>query len=182
MRGLLSRELRLTKTQAPHFERLLLNGGLSVGINFVKASQWTVSNSIIVGAQNAIIVANGNNGDSGDSTIYGNMLQSNSVAIVWNSSRGLRIENNKILGVGQTAGISISLTNGVSTSDIFVVGNSIEGLATTGIGVNLQRAGTSGGLNHVMISNNELGGGQHPRQQLPAGQRLNGVWIYRQQH
>src|SRR5258705_6363303 len=116
------------------FERLVLNGNLNIGIDFVKASTWVVSNSIIAGASIAVRVANGNNGDSGDSTIYGNLLQAGAAGsgIIWNSSGGLRIENNKILGSSMNQGILFSLTNGVSTSDIFVVGNSIEGLAAGG--------------------------------------------------
>ncbi len=148
------------------FERLVLNTGIAIGIDFVKASTWSLTNSQIISSiasGTAIRIANGNNGDSGDNTVYGNFIQQtggSGTGITWNSSGGTRIENNKILGVNMTAGIGISLTNGVATSDIFVVGNSIEGLATAGVGVNLQRAGTTGGLNHVMISNNEFGGGQ----------------------
>jgi hypothetical protein len=121
-------------------------------------------------------VANGNNGDSGDSTIYGNLIQPGAAGsgITWNSSGGLRIENNKILGSGSNQGIQFSLANGVSTSDIFVIGNSIEGLVTGGNAISLARAGTTGGLNNVIISNNELGGGQ-VCVNVPAD--ANGTWL-----
>ncbi len=162
------------------FERLTLNGGIAIGIDFVKASLWTLSNSQIVSSNSggtAIRVANGNNGDSGDSTIYSSTIQQTGgagIGIAWNSSGGLRIENNKILGSTMANGISINLANGVNTSDIFIVGNSIEGLTTSGIGVNLTRAGTTGGLNHVIIGHNELGGGQVC---VSVPTDVNGTWI-----
>jgi len=161
-------------------ERLVLNSGIAVGVNFIKASTWRLIDSTIVSSiasGSAIIVANQNNGDSGDNTIYGNFIQQTGgggVGIVWNSSGGTRIENNKILGVTMTAGINIALANGVSTSDIFIIGNSIEGLATTGISVNIVRSGTTGGLNHIVIGHNELGGGQVC---VSVPTDANGTWI-----
>ncbi len=147
-------------------ERLVLNTGIAIGVDFVKASTWRLVNSTIVSSLAsgiAVRVANQNNVDSGDSTIYGNMLQStggSGNAITWTSSGGLRIENNKLLGISMNQGIQITLASGASTSDIFIIGNSVEGLATSGIGVNLVRLGTTGSLNHVIIQGNEFGGGQ----------------------
>ena len=161
-------------------DRLVLNTGIAVGVNFIKASTWRLVNSTIVSSiasGSAVIIANQNNGDSGDNTIYGNFIQQTGgggVGIVWNSSGGTRIENNKILGVTMTAGINIALANGVSTSDIFIIGNSIEGLATTGISVNIVRSGTTGGLNHIIIGHNELGGGQVC---VSVPTDANGTWI-----
>jgi len=161
-------------------ERLYLNGGIAIGVDFVKASSWRLVNSTIVSslaASTAIRIANTNNGDSGDNTVYGNLIQQtggSGVGITWNSSGGTRIENNKILGVTMANGIALSLANGVVTSDIFIDGNSIEGLATSGISVNIVRSGTTGGLNHIVIGHNELGGGQVC---VSVPTDANGTWI-----
>src|SRR5216684_8456034 len=161
-------------------ERLLLNGGIAIGVDFVKASVWTLTNSQItssVASNTAIRIANGNNADSGDNTIYGNLIQQtggSGAGITWNSSGGTRIENNKILGITMAQGIQIALASGATTSDIFIVGNSIEGLSTSGISVNLVRSGTTGGLNHIVIGHNELGGGQVC---VSVPTDANGTWI-----
>lgn len=160
-----------------HFERLNIGSGSNVGISFVKASVFTVSNNIISANAAAIIVANGNNGDSGDSTIYGNFLQATAggAGIIWNSSGGIRIENNKVLGNNLATGIQFFLSNGVNTSDIFVIGNSIEGIVvTTGNNISFSRAGTTGSLARVIISGNELGGGQVC---VNVPNDVNGTWL-----
>jgi hypothetical protein len=146
-----------------HFERLVLNINLSVGIQFVKASVWTLSHSVIATANNSIVVANTNLADSGDSLIDGNFIQCGGGGgvggIIWNSSGGLKIANNKILGSNCTYGINISLASGAFTADLFITGNSIEGISTvSGAGIQLARQGATGGLGVVVVANNELSG------------------------
>jgi hypothetical protein len=85
--------------------------------------------------------------------------------VKWSSSGGFRFVNNKIVGtagasVGYTVGFQVALTSGVSTSDLFIENNSIEGLTQAGQGVQLARLGATGGLSNIVISGNEFGGGQ----------------------
>ena len=164
-----------TENGGSHFERLLLNGNLSEGIDFARASTWTLSNSIINATNVAVRVQNNNNVDSGDSTIYGNFLQSTNYGVLWQSSGGLRIENNKILGSNMTAGIAFQLSSGIgSTSDLFVIGNSIEGVSTAGSGIALSRLGSTNTLSHIIIQGNEIGSGVAC---VNAPADANGVWI-----
>jgi hypothetical protein len=158
------------------FERLTINGNVSAGLNSIRASNWNISNSTIVASHQGIIVANQNVGDSGDSTIDGNLIQvgSGGIGIVYNSSGGLRIINNKINGNGTVLfGIQMALAPGVFTADLFVTGNSIEGISGTGAGIALQRAGSTRGFEAVMITGNELSGGFCLLIPFDA----NGVWL-----
>jgi hypothetical protein len=156
------------------FERLTINGNVSGGITFVRASGWIISNSIIVGVNQGIIVANQNNADSGDSTIEGNLIESNGSAITWNSSGGLRVINNKINGSSMGFGFQAALAPGATTADIFITANSIEGISTSsGVGMYFARAGSTGGLGTVIISSNETSGNVG----LEVPTDANGVWI-----
>jgi hypothetical protein len=158
------------------FERLVLNGNLSVGISFVKASVWTLTNSVIATGNNSIVVANTNNADSGDSTIYGNFIQcgTGTSGILWTSSGGLRIENNKILCGNGISGVNIALASGATTADLFIIGNSIEGISTTtGAGVQITRSGATGALGTIMVASNELSG----QFCLLSPTDANGVWV-----
>jgi hypothetical protein len=154
------------------FYHLAINGA-NIGIAFVKASGWIFRDNTIENISASGVgmeVSNSNNVDSGDSTAYGNTIGCNAsvncqAGVLWHSSGGFRFNNNKINGAagastGWTNGVSIQLASGASTSDIFILGNSIEGLLNSGVGVSMSRLGTTGGLNLVMIEGNELGGGQ----------------------
>jgi hypothetical protein len=132
--------------------------------------------AFLIASHQGIIVANQNVGDSGDSTIDGSLIQvgSGGIGIVYNSSGGLRIINNKINGNGTVLfGIQMALAPGVFTADLFVTGNSIEGISGTGAGIALQRAGSTGGFEAVMITGNELSGGFCLLIPFDA----NGVWL-----
>lgn len=158
------------------FSRLTLNGNISTGINFARASAWVLNGSTITANQQAIIVANANNVDSGDSTIDSNHLQvgNGGTGIVYNSSGGLRVINNKINGTSVLYGLRMVLASGASTADLFMTGNSIEGISSTGSGIRLERAGATGGYGVVNIANNELSG-QYCFQ-IPID--ANGAWIF----
>ena len=144
------------------FEHLMIGGGSYIGINFVAASNWNINASHIDSQNVAVIVANTNNADSGDSTIYGSTLVGLGVsagggataALEWNSSGGLRFSNNKINGITMTNGILIDLASGVTTSDILISNNSIEGVATNS--VLMERQGSTGALSNVDIVGNQF--------------------------
>jgi Right handed beta helix region len=140
------------------FERLNLMSGGQVCLNISNSAYWTLVNSQIACQSYAIQVSDANAPDAGDSTIYGNLIQSSigGTAILWQSSGGLRVSNNKILGYQMTYGIFIYLAPGANTADIFVEGNSIEGVA--GVGIQLNRQGSTSGLGTVVITGNELSG------------------------
>lgn len=157
------------------FERLVINGNVGSGLVFTRASGWNVSNSTIAATYQAFIVANQNVGDSGDSTINSNLIEvgSGGIAILYQSSGGLRIINNKINGTSIGYGIQMALASGVTTADLFITGNSIEGISTTGVAISLARAGSTGGFGTIMITGNELSG----EYCLSIPTDANGVWL-----
>ena len=149
------------------------------GINFIKASKFTVSNCIIDGVnQNAIAIQNANAGDSGDSTVYANNIGTvGGAAIYWASSGGIRISNNKINVA--PVGIQIALASGVTTTGIYIIGNSIEGISPSvgltgsGAAIQLGRQGTTGNLLTVIIAGNELVGNYG----VYAPTDMTGAWL-----
>jgi hypothetical protein len=144
------------------FERLQIASNVQVGINFLKASFFHISDSVITANLIAVAVANTNFADSGDSTIDGGtLLQAGpgGYCVYWVSSGGLKIANIKCLGLNMAGGIAVALANGGSTSVFLLTASSIEGIATTGAAVLLTHAGTGNGFGSVVIGNNELTGG-----------------------
>jgi hypothetical protein len=136
------------------FENLSIYGASS-GINFIQASYYHVNKCEIFGCTYAIINRNNNNGDSGDSSIIDCLLlQSYNCAIYFGSSGGLRIANNKINVA--PAGIIVGLDNGVTTTGLYIQGNSIEGIS--GDCIRLSRVGSTGSMFAIIISDNELVG------------------------
>ncbi len=164
----------------------------NIAISFVRANTWLFCNNLITNVSVGgfgMLITNTNNVDSGDSTAYGNKIICDPAVqctsgVRWVSSGGFRFTNNKILGAsgastGWPQAFQIVLASGAVTSDIFILGNSFEGLTNAGTGVQLIRSGTTGTLNHVIIEGNELGGGQicvaEPTD--ATGQWLSGVTI-----
>lgn len=133
-----------------------------VGFNFLKASGWVLSNSVVSSfASEGVFVANSNTPDSGDSTIFGSSFiggVTGTACIEFNSSSGLRIENNKCNGSALNYGIQVSTLANNNIADLFIIGNSIEGTSSTGAGIGISRLGTTGGLGVVNIVGNELSG------------------------
>jgi len=131
-----------------------------VGANMGNAANWTFHDSNIgaggVAGAIGILVANPIVPDSGDSAIYGNLIVGNggtgSVGISQRSSGGLRIENNKILL--WTYGYLLQLASGVATSDLVIVGNSIEHSAASAIAFNHSSGGS---FANVVIVGNQIG-------------------------
>jgi hypothetical protein len=126
------------------------------GLDFQDASAWTVSDCLILEWRNfGIRVRNTLSPDSGDSTIYGNLLSSavaGAVGIQQESSGGLRIVSNKI--IGHAIGYRLNVATGVSTSVLLISANSIENQVDRCI--QLTRTGT-GAFSQISITGNQLG-------------------------
>lgn len=94
--------------------------------------------------------------DAGDSTITNSVFSgAASYHILYLSSGGLRVENNKINAQSNTTGIYLHLQDGAVTGDLFIIGNSIEGV---GWSVFFARQGT-GSFQVINITGNELSSG-----------------------
>jgi hypothetical protein len=146
-----------------YFSNILISGFLN-GFHALKAEMWMLTHSIINGTQSGgrpIWVENQFNTDHGDSEIDGNLIQGNNgPAIYQTSSGGLRIENNKILCSNCNRGYYMNLCSGCNTGDLFIVGNSFEGVDLAGADdIRFVRAGTTGGFGTITIIGNELSSG-----------------------
>ena len=128
-------------------------------IYFVRAALWTVRDCYIQNTGNyGIFISNENVTDSGDATITGTTLAgTTSSAIEYQSSSGLRVINNKINGA--QFGLRMTWTSG-NGADLFVIGNSIEGIGEASIAC----THSTYGFGTFLITGNELSG---PR----------GVWV-----
>lgn len=119
-----------------------------------------------------IRIANNFAPDAGDSTvvnssIFGVKGTTNTLIV---QEGGVRFTNSKINGA--TIGVLVQVPSGVNTSDVFIEGNSIEGISS--VPVYFQRAGATGSLGHVVIDGNELGGGTFG---VFAPVDVNGAWL-----
>lgn len=114
-----------------------------------------------------IFVSNASAPDAGDAVIHavgidatGSARTSSTAGIRWESGGGLRISDSKIVGqVGQgqfQTGIDFAVADGVTTSDLFVQGTSIEN--TSGTHVKFERAGTTGVVQLVQVQNSQFQG------------------------
>ncbi len=121
------------------------------------SQQWIIEDCIVAAIQHrGVTVVNTNNPDHGDSQIINNTFTGTTSAtiVLQVSSGGLRFVNNKILQA--SIGFDLALTNGVSTSDLFIADNSIEGIQNDAI--RLRRQGATGQFLNVIITGNELEG------------------------
>jgi hypothetical protein len=117
------------------------------------------------------------NPDTGDSTITEctfTLPAAASNGVLINSFAGLRVVNNKIIAAGTGGtGINLNLKNGITSSLLKVIGNSIEGMSN---GIILQRAGTTGSFTNVVIANNEFEPGAGAAA-VNNPTDANGVWL-----
>jgi hypothetical protein len=169
-----------TVNNGSRFWNLTINSAF-IGVNFLNADIWSLSNSIIASSGitngSGVHVADSVNVDAGDNEIYGNIIQAGpgGIGILWTSSGGLRVEHNKILSNGAAVGIQFNLASGANTSDVIIANNSIEGFQTSGsVGIGFTRSGTTGSLSDVIIANNQIGGPMfcvlHPQMPMDRGQ------------
>ncbi len=151
---------------------------VAIGIHFVSAEGWTMSQNRIEGLPVGgigIVVENQVNGDFGDNSLWGNTIQCNAApAVLWKSSGGFYFTGNKILGTNCTNNMRFQLASGLSTSDILIGDNSMEA-ATSGPGILFTRAGTTGDLFSVTIHGNEIVGGTNA---ISIPNDVNGAWVH----
>jgi hypothetical protein len=146
--------------------------GPNIGINFIRASTWILRDSLINAITTngiGLLIQNTNNADHGDNTAYGNYIgcagaTSCVAAVSYVGAGGLRFTNNKTNGssgasTGWSAGFQLALTAGAVTGDLWITGNSFEGLSSSGSSIALSR-GAAATFQLVHIANNEFGGGQ----------------------
>ena len=138
-----------------HFDNITI-AFCPIEIDFTAAAYWTINNSEFLGYNSAgIQVANTNNNDSGDSVVQGSLFNTPGTtgsAINWKSSGGLKIIGNKMLGGG--VGFNMQFNGTTNTSDIILVGNSIENMNTQAIV--LARASGSANVSNVVVVGNQM--------------------------
>lgn len=131
------------------------------GISITQQGPFVIDSCVVQAYSDAgIHVENTVNPDGGDSSIVncylGGLDGTAQAGIRWLSSGGLRITNNKIV-TGQNGILFNMSAIAATTGALFVIGNSIEGIAGGG-GVILQRQGAGAFIRHIIINNNELTG------------------------
>jgi len=126
--------------------------GFWKGIYSKAGSAWVVDNCYIALNYYGVYVENVANGDAGDNTIVNSVISGNQswgYLVYQTSSGGLRIENSKLLY--GSYGIYLSINN--ATSNLIVVGNSIENQITQAIFLD-----SSVLFFNVLITGNQFGG------------------------
>ena len=95
--------------------------------------------------------------DDGDSSVVGNVFDGlpTGAGVHWESGGGVKFVSNKFLA--HTYGLQFLTADGTSTSDIFIIGNSIEDFGLAGISID--RMNTTGQLQEIVISSNEFAPG-----------------------
>jgi hypothetical protein len=130
------------------------------GFNMERANTWNITNSYFLSSKKyGVYVRNTDTPDAGDSQIFNNVFDGGGftpdAAIRWESSGGLQVMGNKILN--HKIGIDAEVANGVTTSDLLIQNNSIEGQQTNYI--KLGRLGTTGIVDYINITGNQCSGG-----------------------
>lgn len=135
--------------------------GYLIGLDTVRASTWIVDGVTFSSARTnsvGLVVANENNPDSGDGTVSNSLFagvdRGNTTGILWRSSGGLRVVNNKFNR--NSHALIVRPSEGVVTSDLLVTGNSIEGYAAAAIV--FTRAGRTGTFENISITGNQFAG------------------------
>ena len=138
-----------------HFDNVTI-AYCPINVDFVAAAYWTINNSEFLGYNTAgIQVANTNNTDSGDSAVQGSLFNTPGtagVAILWKSSGGLKVIGNKLLG--GNVGFGMQFNGTANTSDILLIGNSIENMNSQAIA--LSRTSGTFNVSNVVIVGNQM--------------------------
>ncbi len=139
-------------------ERLVINQ-FYYGVNAVAASSYRIINCYIVSNyQYEVYIRNTGSTDTGDQLITGctfDTSKGSPAAIRHESAGGLKLIGNKILN--HQYGYDLQVADGVATSVLVIVGNSIEG--QTYQHLRLGRSGTTGTYSSVVITGNQHAGG-----------------------
>jgi hypothetical protein len=128
------------------------------GINYVSAANWNMVGVDITGyTGNGMLIQNTASPDAGDQSVtnchfYASGGQT-AVGILYQTGGGLKVTNSKF-GLGGN-GIVLNMSGTTTTSDLIIVGNSIEGHYLGGI--LLQRAGgATANFTNVVIFGNQF--------------------------
>ncbi|MEI1276590.1 glycosyl hydrolase family 28-related protein [Klebsiella pneumoniae] len=139
-----------------HFDNVTI-AYCPIGIDFVAAAYWSINNSEFLGYNAAgIQVANTNNTDTGDSVVQGSLFNTPGtagVALLWKSSGGLKVIGNKLLG--GNVGFGMQFNGASNTSDILLIGNSIENMTSQAI--SLARTSGTSNVSNIVIVGNQMG-------------------------
>jgi hypothetical protein len=152
------------QNEGSKFERLAIgysDVAANYGIRFQRASFWTVYGSIIQANTAAVYVENINNADSGDGMILNNWLigsGATTAGVFYKSGGGLRIIGNKTIGNGMQTAVSLAVSTGVNTLDLFIADNSFEGINTTGAAISISPDDNTSRFGTIIITGNELVG------------------------
>ncbi len=127
-------------------------------VHYVTASGWTIDNGLFNGPNTSgisVFIEDNTATDAGDQFIHDSTFSGNATgtAIVQTSAGGLKVVGNKIINYAN--GYLLSLSSGVSTSDLFFSANSMEAFTSSGISLN-KASGTVFGT--VVITGNEING------------------------
>lgn len=130
------------------------------GVLFSSSGGFWLKDSIIGLANASAINVQLIGGSTQDGTIYGNQIQNSAfgasaIAVQCKGCPGLRMENNKVNGV-YNIGLQVSAT-GIADGDLFIVGNSFEGI--TGLSaINIGRTDTTSQFGDFVFTSNEFSG------------------------
>lgn len=160
-----------------------INGAFN-GIAMTRASRYVIRDNLIFlvpSGGTGIVLNNVNNCDDGDSHVYHNWIStagSGVNAVLYQGTGGLHFNDNKInANSGSWSGSAFQLTlpSGCNTSDLFITGNSFEGLSTGSAGIGMQRASTTGTFQSVVIANNQFAVAPLACVSVPTD--ATGVWL-----
>ena len=127
------------------------------GINIVSGTNYSILNCNFAAGQNySIYLRNTSAGDDGDSGIINCIIDNSDptkgAGIRWESGGGVKIANTKILN--HVYGVDFRVADGVATSDIQLVNNSIENQSEAAM--NFQRLNATGTLESIVITGNQM--------------------------
>ena len=140
------------------FHRVLFNSYWHA-VDFLQAAHWVINDCTFYGnvaGSVALDISNTFNVDAGDSTVSDSFLggyAANTQGIIYRSSGGLRLSNNKYVGL--TTDVTVALASGAVTSDLLIDGGSMEGF--TGQAIRIYRAGVTGELDNVKVEGVQFG-------------------------
>jgi hypothetical protein len=126
-------------------------------LQFGAASGWSIQNCSFINYKNVgVYVDNTNNPDSGDSVIAGSLMTTSvgtsQIGLFFAASGGLKVIGNKING--GKYGFFLGLTASAPTSDLLLLGNSIENQTVSAI--ELSRSSGTATFSNLVIVGNQL--------------------------
>lgn len=144
--------------------------GFYINIDIQNAAEWYMTQCMIydfvlygLRVANTLIPDGGDQYIAGNQFIYGPVNLTPSAGVRWESGGGMRFIANKLNGAFLPApstynGFDLALADGGSTSDLLMVGNSIENTGTAGHAVFLHSKGplNNSTFTNIVITGNQL--------------------------